>query len=101
MTVTQWSQQPTAAVASDSRASRNRNGTRRLTRPRPISARGAPRQPAKASLAAVELPNRGLEMVGCEVRPHGRGEHELSVCALPEQEIAQALLATRPDEQVH
>ena len=43
----------------------------------------------------------GGEIGGPKVRPHPRQEAELSVRALPEQEVAQPLLASGADQKVH
>ena len=59
------------------------------------------RQRAEAALARVELADGGREVGRPEVRPHLLQEAELGVCALPEQEVAQPLLATRADEEIH
>src|SRR5262245_30883693 len=58
-------------------------------------------QRAEFPLAATEDRDGGGEVGGAEVRPHDRYEQQLGVRALPEQEVAQALLAARADQQIH
>ena len=45
--------------------------------------------------------NDSSEIGLAEVGPHDIGEEQLSVCALPKQEVTQPLLSTRSDEQIH
>ena len=49
---------------------------------------------------AGELEQGRVEGVGSEVRPQEVGEVELRVLGLPDQEVADAVLATGPDQQV-
>src|SRR5690554_2183960 len=49
--------------------------------------------PPKPSLAAGEGYQRILECLFVEIRPQDVGEIELGICELPQQEIADALLA--------
>src|SRR4051812_34797315 len=51
-------------------------------------------------LAFAELGDRLLEMFLPEIRPQGVDEHQFGVGALPEQKIADALLAAGADEQI-
>src|SRR5471032_1062666 len=51
-------------------------------------------------LAFAELGDRLLEMLLAEIRPQGVDEHEFGVGALPEKEIADALLAACANEQI-
>src|SRR5476651_1716638 len=51
-------------------------------------------------LAFAELGDRLLEMLLAEIRPQGVDEHEFGVGALPEKEIADALLAAGANEQI-
>src|SRR5689334_2891133 len=53
---------------------------------------------AIAPLTPTELGNRLFQMILAEVRPERVDEHQLGVSALPEQEIADALLATRTNQ---
>src|SRR5471032_1626993 len=55
---------------------------------------------AIATFAPAELGNRLLEMFLVEVRPKRVDEHQFGVGALPEQEIADALLSAGADQQV-
>src|SRR4051812_34995588 len=55
---------------------------------------------AIATLAAAELGDGALEMLLAEVGPQRVDEHQLGVGTLPEQEIADALLAAGADQQV-
>src|SRR5471032_2611106 len=51
-------------------------------------------------LAFAELGDRLFEMLLAEIRPQGVDEHQFGVGALPEQKVADALLATGADEQI-
>ena len=55
---------------------------------------------AVPALALGELLERGFQIGLGEVGPQGLAEDELGVGALPEQEVAGALLAAGPDDQV-
>ena len=55
---------------------------------------------AEAPLAAGKECQRRLEVGGLEIRPQARGEVQLGVGQVPQQEIADALLAAGADEQV-
>src|SRR5690242_19594772 len=57
--------------------------------------------PAEPPLATLELADGFGEGGGVEVGPHPRGEPELGVGTLPEQEVAQPLLAAAAHQQVH
>src|SRR5262245_48821479 len=46
------------------------------------------------------LGQRRLEVVGTEVRPQRLGDDDLRVSALPEQEVAHAMLAGSADDKV-
>ena len=71
---------------------------------------GADRPLAHASSPARQRPNRrwrrgvleegGVEGVGSELRPEQVGEVQLGVLGLPDQEVADALLAAGPDQEV-
>src|SRR4051812_4259691 len=52
------------------------------------------------SIPPAEVRERLAEIVGRVIRPHLLHEQQLCVCALPEEEIAESLLAARPDQQV-
>src|SRR4029079_2076035 len=65
----------------------------RISGPGSSSAPEAPR-------AARVLEERVVECLRPEVRPQDVAEHELRVGALPDQEVADPLLAARPDEEV-
>jgi hypothetical protein len=51
---------------------------------------------AEAAGPAGELEQRGVQRLGVEVRPEELADVELGVRRLPDQEVAQALLAARP-----
>src|SRR5438874_1118848 len=53
-----------------------------------------------AALAAAIIGDRLLQVAAPEIRPKGLGEHQLGIGALPEQEIADALLAAGADQQI-
>ena len=55
---------------------------------------------AEAAGATGVFGQRGVELGGIEVRPEAIGEVELGVCRLPDQEVADALLAAGANEQV-
>src|SRR6266571_5782962 len=57
---------------------------------------GAP----EAALALLVPSDRRVELLGVEVRPQRRGEIQLGIGKLPEQEITDALLATGANEQI-
>ena len=55
---------------------------------------------AEAALAGAEIRNCGAQMLGAEVRPHGVGEEQFGVGALPQQEVREPLFAAGADQQV-
>src|SRR5207244_2852954 len=55
---------------------------------------------AEAALAGAVRHDRGIERRGVEVRPERVGEAQLRVRELPEEEVADALLAAGADEQI-
>src|SRR5258708_4837916 len=55
---------------------------------------------AIATFAPAELGDRLLEMLLAEIGPQRVDEHQLGIGALPEQEIADPLLAAGPDQKV-
>src|SRR6185437_7952285 len=57
-------------------------------------------EPAETAFALLVFADRRLERTAIEVRPVGRHEHELAVGRLPEQEIGQALLTARADDEI-
>ena len=65
------------------------------------SCNGARDNSAKSPLPLTILLERVLEGLVVEIRPQTVDEIKLRVRALPQQEVAQALLATSPDEQIH
>src|SRR5881398_2441674 len=65
-----------------------------------LSARDLRRHSAKATVARLEHAQRHAQLVLTELWPHRLREVQLGVCALPEHEIAQPLLAARTNEQV-
>src|SRR4029077_14570760 len=56
--------------------------------------------PAESPLAPAELRERGAEIARAELGPRPRREDQLGVGALPEQEVAQALLPAGPNQEV-
>src|SRR3954469_11418373 len=70
---------------------------------RPRKRAGAAALAADAAIttfAAAVLGDGPLEMLLAEVRPQGIDEHQLGVGALPQQEIADALLTAGADQKV-
>ena len=63
-------------------------------------ARGGHQRPPNRRVAALVLVQRRLERLAREVRPQLVGEDELRVGALPQQVVAQPLLAARADDEV-
>ena len=55
----------------------------------------------EASLAPVEVAYRRRQVLCVEVGPHPRDEKKLGVGALPQEKVAQSLLSSGADEQVH
>src|SRR5258706_16164122 len=55
---------------------------------------------AEAAHTSPERPHGLGKIGGAEVGPHPRREVELRVCALPQQEVAEALLAPGADEKI-
>src|SRR5207247_2451316 len=55
---------------------------------------------AEAAVARVEVVEGHGQVGGGKVRPHARHKAELGIGTFPEQEIAEALLASRANEQV-
>src|SRR5690348_9547319 len=55
---------------------------------------------AVAAIAAVKVAQGLFEIAFGEIGPQRRREHQLGVGGLPEQEVADALLAAGADEQV-
>src|SRR5262245_11941434 len=75
----------------------------RSSRPRYRSPRAAGASAADAAIASftpAKLGDRLLQMLLAEIRPQRVDEHQLGIGALPEQEIADALFATRADQQI-
>src|SRR5436309_2573851 len=82
------------APRSERRRRRRRCGDRR----RGSEAIGLARPETPAAL--FELLERGLEVRAVEVRPEGVRKNELRIGALPEQEVRDAALAARADQEV-
>src|SRR5207244_13474826 len=57
-------------------------------------------QPAEAALSPAEFADRRGEIGGADIRPVAVAEVELGVRALPQQEVAEALLAAGADEEI-
>ncbi len=64
-----------------------------------VSCAGAA-EAAEAALAAMEIGDRGAQIVGAEVGPQRVDEAELGVGRLPQQEIGQPLFAAGADEEI-
>src|SRR5688572_23378890 len=54
----------------------------------------------ESARAALELGDGAVQVEGAEIGPEGGGDEELGVRDLPEQEVGDARLTARPDEQV-
>eukprot|EP00955_Chlamydomonas_euryale_P034294 349741-Chlamydomonas_euryale.AAC.14 len=78
-----------AASASTNCASPKSGQSASLLRPR-----------AKAPCACLERRQRVHQLRLPEIRPEHVAEHELCVCRLPQQEVGEALLAARAEQQV-
>src|SRR5689334_20484624 len=74
--------------------------TTRSSRPRKRAGAALAADAAIATVAAAELDDRPLQMLLAEVGPQRVDEHQLGVGTLPQQEIADALLAAGADQQV-
>src|SRR5262252_2046175 len=75
----------------------------RSSRPRyrwPRAAGASAADAAIASFTPAKLGDRLLQMLLAEVRPQRVDEHQLGIGALPQQEIADPLLAAGADQQV-
>src|SRR5262249_26931379 len=70
---------------------------RTLVRSTQALARRLLRRATEAAMALLEEGQRLEELALAEVRPHGVGHVELGVGELPEEEVADAHLAARPD----
>ena len=55
---------------------------------------------AKGTVTAAKGRHSGLEIRWLKIGPEGTGEAELRVRALPEEEVAEALLPTGTDEKI-
>ena len=71
-----------------------------LTRPAPRPAPAPARSCGRSGARAADTIDRRVERGRVEVRPQQVGEIELGVGELPEQEIADALLAAGADEEI-
>src|SRR5712691_1954939 len=56
--------------------------------------------PTEPARPALEIGERAIELERTEVRPHGRGDPQLGVGDLPQEEVRYPHLAAGPDEQV-
>src|SRR5262245_29870808 len=56
--------------------------------------------PPEAALALLVRDDRPVETGGVKIGPQGVGEVELGIGQLPQHEVADALLAAGPDEQI-
>src|SRR5215470_16509588 len=88
----------TAASASGARITADTARTAR-SRNRPGRA-ASDADGAIATLAPTELGNGVLKIGLAEVGPQGAAEHQLSIGRLPQQKIADALIAAGADQQV-
>src|SRR5689334_1014969 len=87
-------------TAASSSGPRTTADTTRVSRPRKRAGGALATDAAIATLAAAELGDGALEVLLAEVGPQRVDEHQLGVGTLPEQEIADALLAAGADQQV-
>src|ERR671919_1070489 len=55
---------------------------------------------AEATVATLELGDRGAQVRAVEVRPVDVSEDELGICGLPEQVVRNALFTRRANEQI-
>src|SRR5882672_8205635 len=89
-----------AASSNGPRATADRMRSTRLRcrwkRPTGASAADA----AISPFTPTELGDRLFQVLLAEIRPQSIDEHQLGIGTLPEQEIADALLAARADQQV-
>src|SRR5262245_6362937 len=105
----------TRVIESGRRGRRGRKGrTQRFSSPAPPAFPGLPAFPvslrgdrdrrrldAAVATVAFLIGDDGLEqMASPEIGPERLGDPDLGVCNLPEEEVADAHLAARPDEQV-
>src|SRR5262245_14381988 len=88
----------TAIAARPIQSATRRTGTR--TRAESARVRSTPSLPTVPARPPCELEQRGVERVGTEVGPQAVGEHELRVGRLPDEEVADPLLAAGPDDEV-
>src|SRR5580704_15658664 len=79
-------------------ADKMRRSRPRCRSSRPIGASAA--DAAITPLAPTELGDRLFQVLLAEIRPQRVDKHQLGVGALPEHEIADALLPTGADQQV-
>src|SRR5690242_3432559 len=89
-----------AARQSGARIAADTNRTRRPPKRREGTAEALAADAAIAPLPSPVLRDRLLEVALLEIGPQGIHEHQLGVGALPEQEIADALLAAGADQQI-
>ena len=58
-------------------------------------------QPAEAAFAASEFLHGGCQIGGIKFRPHAGREKQFGVGRFPQHEIAQAMIASSANQQVH
>src|SRR5262245_46493942 len=90
-------------IAASSSGPRTRADRIRMSRPRFRPARGVGASAADAAIASLtptKLRDRLLKVLLAEVGPQRVDKHQLGIGALPQQEIADALLAAGADQQV-
>src|SRR5262245_53379083 len=58
-------------------------------------------EPAEAALAPVELAHRVRQLARAELGPRRLDEQQLGIGGLPEQEVAEALLAAGAHQEIH
>ena len=90
----------TAAIATARRATARRAGPGRGRGPRGRGSAAPRALPAEPARAPGELEQRLVEGGRAEVRPQAVGEHELGVGGLPDEEVADPLLAAGADDEV-
>src|SRR3954464_7588843 len=88
----------TAIAARPIQSAARRTGTR--TSADSARVRSTPSLPPEPAVSAGELQQGGVERVRAEVRPQALREHELGVGGLPDEEVADPLLAAGADHEV-
>lgn len=59
------------------------------------------RDAAKTPIARMEIADSALQIGGVEIGPHALGEMQFGVGAFPEEKIAEPLLSSGANQQIH